>query len=411
MKKTIIFIVLCVLFQYTSCYAIETVSIEPDTQFISLGKQSVHLLTAEDISFAQIRSSQYKKKLIPVSEDVLNLGFNSNACWIHFVINNKNEGTEDYILEVKYGLLDYIDIYYFETNTPEKITTIKTGDRLPLSTRPISHRKFIFPLKINKEIQVYVKVKTTGVLTVPLTLWAPHSFFENDRKSNTLYALYYGMISVMIFYNLFIYFTIRDQSYIIYVFHIVAIMFTQLGLNGFLSEIWPNSPNWNNISLSFFIGCYFLTLIVFTKNFLNLKDYLPRLNKFFNILSILLAGLTIISIFMPYVKVIRIYGLIGLFLPIMIFITPLLIVSKFKPARYFTVAIFILLLGTLTVALMNFGLLPNNVIVNNAPQAGFALEIIILSLGLASKINLLKEEIETQNIELSKLSKLPKSTA
>lgn len=406
MKKTTL-IVICILLLAPFCSAIEPVSILTlDKQPILLGKNSEHLLLKKDVGFEEIRSGKYKDKFFPIQKHTPNYGYNLKTCWVHFAINNESINEKEVVLEINYTSLDFVDLYYFETNSPENVTTIKTGDRLPYSERPVKHRKFVIPLKVSSEIEVYLRIKTSGVLTTPLKLWKPCSFFENDRRGHTLYALYYGMIIVMIFYNLFIFFTTRDNSYLYYVLHITAIIFTQLGLNGFNSEIWPNFPNWNNTSLVFFLGVYFLTLLLFTKSYLKTKDYLPKTNKLLNFFSIALGFLTIFSLFVPYAFVIRIYGLLGLSLPIMVFIISFLIIFKYRPARYFITAMFILLVGTITLALMDFGVFPNNVVTNNAVQLGSALEIIILALGLASRINLLKNEIEEQNKELTRLSGL-----
>ena len=336
---------------------------------------------------------------------ILNLGYNSKNCWIKFSIKNQRL-EQDYLLEINYGLLDYVDLYYFETDIPNNITKIKTGDRLPLSTRPIKHRKFLFPIKVINEVTVYVRVKTTGTLTVPLKVWVPYDFFGFDRKCIILYALHYGMIIVMILYNLFIYIATKDKAYAIYVLHVSTIMFTELGLNGFINEIWPHSPIWNNQSIGFFIGLYFWSLLLFTRSFLKLKKFYPKINKIINISLFFLGGLAIISLIIPYARLIKIYGGLGIIIPVLLIFLTSSLVQKYKPSRYFLAATVILMLGTLTVALMHFGYLPNTALVVSAPQIGITLEIIILSFGLALKINAMKDKIEIRNQELVRLNSI-----
>lgn len=401
MKKEII-IILYIFFSVACCHAVSPIVVDQNYKTEPIGKQTQFFLTSENLTLAEVKTKG--KAFVPTNQEILNLGFNKNNCWIKFTVTNLTVN-KDYLISVSQGLLDYVDLHFFETSNPGKVTTIKTGDQLPVSTRPIKHRKFLFPVKIENEITVYIRARTTGVLTIPIEVWEPYAFFEYDIISTLLYGLHYGMIIVMIVYNLFIYIVTKDKAYAIYVLHVTSLMFIQLGLNGFINEIGLY-PTWNNQSLGFFIGLYFYSLLLFTRTFLKIERFYPRLNKLINQALLLLGALTIASIVIPYGKLVKIYSCLGLILPVVLIILPLSLVNKYKPSRYFSAATFFLLLGIVTIALMCFGLIPNNAIVRATPQFGFTIEIIILSFGLAAKINFMKKKIELRNQELITLNSL-----
>jgi signal transduction histidine kinase/DNA-binding response OmpR family regulator len=369
-----------------------------------IGKKVMFFLTPKNMTFDEVKI--LPKEAFSLSrKPILNFGFNNNNCWIKFKIKN-NAVTTDSLISISYGLLDEIELYYFPSSEPDHVTKIKTGDYLQLSTRPIKHRKFLFPVNLYAETQVYIKVKSTGVLTVPIRIWKLYDFIEHDRKITILYSLHYGMMLIIIFYNFFIYLATKDKRFAIYVLHVISTLFVLLGLNGFVNEIWPNFPTWNNQSLGFFLGSYFISLLLFTSSFLKIETFYPKLNQKLNISVLFLGVFTISSLFIPYVKIIKIYAYMGIIIPIFTIILSLSLIKKFKPSLYFSAATFMLLIGTLTVALMDFGLLPNNALVNITPQVGITAEILILSIGLALKINSMKSKIAIRNQELIRLNNL-----
>lgn len=406
MKKVLIFFI-CILFSPFCCYAIEPIPTSTlDSEPILLGNKSEHLLTTQDATFEEILSDKFKNKFVNIEKNETNYGYISQACWVHFSLKNKLKKRKDVVIEIGYPLLDYIDFYYFKTNSPQNVTTIKTGDKLTLSKRPIKHRKFLFPIEIKEEIQVYIRIQTSGSLKIPIKIWTPESFFLKDRSSYTFSILYFGMVLVLFFYHLFVFGINKDKSNLFYVLHIVAAIFGRLAIDGFSSEIWPNLTFWNNMSLPFFLGIYFLTLLLFAQDYLKIRLYLPKINSFIKALIIFCIGLIILPLFGFYTITIIINCLLGIFIPFLLFFSAMFIGPKYKPARYFVVAFFIYLIGIIAFALMSLGVLPENNFTSHAIQLGSALEFIILSLGLTSIINLLKEEIEDKNKELTRLSRL-----
>lgn len=403
-KKISIIFFIFVTTEYSQAQ-IRPIVIDRNYNVNPIGKNTCYFLTPENITFDKVKVLS-EDKFYATDQAVLNLGFNNNNCWIKFKIKNYLEDTK-FIISLNYSLLDYITLYYYETTNPDDVTEITTGDQLKFSSRPMEHRKFLFPVSIINEITVFIKVKTAGTLTIPIRVWRIYDFISFDRKSNTLFGLYYGMILIMIFYNFFIYLVTKNKSYAIYSLHVLSILFVQLGLHGFINEICPSSfPTWNNQIIGFFLGLYFFSFLLFASSFLKLKKFYPRLNAFINIILIFLCFFTVLSLIVPYAKLVKIYACLGVIIPIIASPLPLLLINKYPPSRYFYSATVLLLFGTFTKALMSFGLLPNSMIVNAIPHIGCTSEIIILSFSFVSKINFMKQKIKMDNHELIRLNSL-----
>ena len=64
----------------------------------------------------------------------------------------------------------------------------------------------------------------------------------------------------------------------------------------------------------------------------------------------------------------------------------------YKPAAYYLIAWSAFFLGGLLYSLKSLGVLPNTFITNYGLQIGGAMEVILLSIALAARINMMKKE-------------------
>ena len=149
-----------------------------------------------------------------------------------------------------YALLDDISFYRLHDN--EVLETIFTGDQRQFSNRPIQHRIFLFPIpKSDKAQDIIIKVRSTSAIQLPLKLWPEKSFFEYDQFRFAEHGLYYGIVLVMVLYNLFLFIRLRDSAYAFYVLYVLTFALAQMALTGVSYQfIWPDLPEWNQKSLA-----------------------------------------------------------------------------------------------------------------------------------------------------------------
>ncbi len=133
------------------------------------------------------------------------------------------------MLELDYALLD--EITYYRVDDGKILETIFTGDKLDFSERPIQHRFFLFPTpKIEHDQTIFLKIRTSSAVQLSLTLWPNNSFFEKDQNVLMENGLYYGIALVMLLYNLFLFFRLRNKLYLFYVFYVTTFISNQLSL-------------------------------------------------------------------------------------------------------------------------------------------------------------------------------------
>ena len=79
-----------------------------------------------------------------------------------------------------------------------------------------------------------------NALTIPARPLDRADFISNDHDEQFVFGIFYGILIVMILYNLFIYIGIREQSYLDYVLFIGSLSLLQADINKYTYEyLWP----------------------------------------------------------------------------------------------------------------------------------------------------------------------------
>ena len=144
-------------------------------------------------------------------DDVPNFGYTRATYWFHFSLLGVDEGSTSWLLALSYSLLDQVTVYFVENE--RVVRSYETGDIYAFNSRPIEHRHFLFPVPNGgaDSLDVYFRVQTDGTLELPLTLWEERAFWEQEQNILLLKGVYFGIIFIMVIYNLFIYFSDRKS--------------------------------------------------------------------------------------------------------------------------------------------------------------------------------------------------------
>ena len=206
----------------TPIHAQAPVVVEISTEdFVNIGSKLEYFEDVDDkFSLKDVR--QFKKHLWTLSDsEVPNFGYTNSSYWFRFRLNKvleccdaQNQGE---IIAVEYALLDHIEFY--EINKGELVNEVVTGDTYPFTQRPLPHRDFLFPVSLtfNQPVDIYFKIRTQGSTQFPIAIWDAQKFSFVDQNEQVIKTLYYGMLLALVFYNLFLFISIKERPYIYYV--------------------------------------------------------------------------------------------------------------------------------------------------------------------------------------------------
>ncbi|MCG8537527.1 MAG: EAL domain-containing protein [Pseudomonadales bacterium] len=329
-----------------------------------------------------------------------NLGFHTSTFWFHAKVNLPHQG--DWLLNVNYPMFDHLDVY-FMGDSGQVLQHIQTGDKLPFDVRTLLHRAFLFPVpqRSAQSIELLIKVTSSGSISMPIEVWDRDAFWQKEQLFLMLKGGFYGLLLVMVLYNLFIYSVTRDQSYFYYVGYTLSIGLFQFSFDGFSYQfLWPDLSGWHERSLVLFITFAVAARCLFTLSFLTLRDRWPLAQKGVLALVGLALLLALLSNFVSYNLAIRLATL--LVIPstlICMAVAVVLLLKGVKPARYFVAGWVVYFVGVVLFSLTKNGFVPESFITLNAMQIGIALEIVMFSWALADRINFERREKEVAQKE------------
>ncbi|MEO5999619.1 MAG: 7TM diverse intracellular signaling domain-containing protein [Chitinophagaceae bacterium] len=330
---------------------------------------------------------------------VPNLPLSKSAFWLRFEIKN-NTNQKHLLLSLEYPSLDICDFYY---PIDSGFAVQRFSDENPFNRRSYHHQNFVFDIKVLQDSTstFYLRVGSGEKMIIPLILGTPQKIAESLLTQQLLWGLLIGLMVVMIFYNLFVYISTKDKSYLYYVLYTAFIGLTQTSLSGYTYRyIFYNTPMLYNKGLVVFPGLAGISAIFFITSFLHTKERTPKLHKVFPFMILLYSSAIALRVLGFDHFSFRMIDISALATTVVIYCAAIKIsIQGFRPARLFLLAWSIFFAGLILFILRNFGVLPFNNFTNYTMQLGIAFEVTLLSLALADKINMFKSEKEKSQTE------------
>nr|WP_255762502.1 diguanylate cyclase [Halomonas alkalisoli] len=330
-------------------------------------------------------------------QETLNFSFSDAAWWVQLRVENDTAADVRRLLELAMPLHDYLDGYVVDPQG-EIVRQWQTGNRRNFDSRPIAHRTFVLPIHVpaGESRQVFLRLDTHDGLydATPLYLMDDAGFLAKAQRELMAFSLYFGALLALLIYNLLLYLATRERPLLHYVAYLGTFFILMFSARGFAFQYWwPDMPTFNNQMIPLNIGLFAVTLAVFSDSYLNLRLHAPRLTR----VLYGIAGLCMVSalpaLFGHYAPVFH------LMIPGAILLSCLLLgVAAWRSlcgdtlARIYLVAWCVLLVGITLYFLRVAGVLPYNIVTEYAVQVGSGIEFLLLSLGLAWKINQFKNE-------------------
>lgn len=231
-------------------------------------------------------------------------------------------------------------------------------------------------------------------------------FIEKVIAHKFYTGIFYGFMISLLIYNLFLFFSLKEKAYLYYVFYMLCFILYQAAMNSLDLELLGPffSEHFFTRTIPLVGNILFIFMILFGKEFLDLKRNLPQFNRVANGL----LGVTVIFLFFIYftenITITDYMSLImAIVVPSFLWLSGLLVLLKgHKMARYYMIG-WTVLLGSIMVQALGFlSVIPFHPrIYEEVPAIGAAFEAIFLSLALGDKINIMKKEHQASQEKLN----------
>ena len=392
MKLIVFFSVFLFFVLMCSLKAQPIINVNDTKNFYGIGT-SMSVLEDETalLTIQQILTQPYQAKFIRSNRKIPNIGITDAALWCKLkIINTTNEKC---YLELFDAAPDSITIY--ETTNPDSIKKTYGGNYVSFKNREINTNNYMFRLcdRADSERTYYVRIINNRGTQFSASVGTLQGVLENQHVIDFCQGIYFGIMLLMVFYNLFIYFSLHDRSYLYYVIYGTFMTLMNACLNGYAFEyLWPANPSFNRYE-DLVTACLGISGIVFAVNFLQTKKYYPRMHKMLVSYSLVFVICMLLVVTQHFMLATIIAEIGSLALIIFFFIAAVTLLKKgYKPAKFFLYAWSILLLCVCIYILKDFDLIPYNTFTVYSLQIGSSLEALLLSFALADKINISKKE-------------------
>jgi len=321
-------------------------------------------------------------------------GFSSSVYWVRIRIANlSNE--PDWLLQVRYPPLDYVDFYTPQPGNKGGYTRHRSGDLVPPADGRRTSTYLQFPLINDARVRTYyLRIQTESSVILDLKILTPEKLATQTINEQYFQGAYFGLMCVMALYNFFVFLVIRDRSYLYYTGFITSTAVFQIALHGYAGvHFWPESIWWNNIS-NLFAACFSVGFCgKFAQNFIQLNKYHPTLNTLISWLAAASFCIGGTSLFINYQTIVTLIAITGFAVVVITLVAAALAWRKgSRPAGFYLVAWIVLLTFALIHILIILGIIPSYPVLENSVQIGGAVEAILLSMGLADRINTLQKD-------------------
>jgi len=342
-----------------------------------------------------------EKAFIVQNNEIINFGFLRPTYWFKMSFRY-NEAMQNNIwwLDIDYPLLDYVDMYILDENG-EVISHKQSGDLNYKILKDIQQTKVLFslPYQSLQIYTVYLKVKTSSSMLLPIRIISNKSLYSSTYISQILSGMFYGILLILIIYNALIYIFTKEKIYFLYILFVVSYGIWQLSFDGIGSlYIWDNNDWMREKASSVFIYVIGFTLLLFSQYLLNSKKNIPRYNKYLlNPLKYISAVGILVAIIIPYKYSIVFGALLSILLPSILLIAGILVLkTDYKFIRLFVLGWAIFLLGTIVFTLSKFNLVPSYIFMKYIQQMASSIEMVFVSLALSVRFRNLQEKYHTK---------------
>lgn len=368
--------------------------------FQALGAVKVSALTTkESVAPGQLPELAYKQ----VPDQTVNFLNSKGYVYIKIEISKSQSLSKQYF-QIAYSLLDTVEYFYKAENGVERILT--TGQMFAFDTRLLNSTDFVLPIK-EGQTEYYLKITSTKPIVVPVNIYTKDQIVKSVTTNDFVFGAFIGIVLVMALYNLVVFLLTRDRSYIYYIIYLVALGLAQAALFGYTDRfLFPTDIYLNSRMAVMGGGLVGIASVFFIRDFLHLKEKAPIFDK----LMLSVAVLDTFGIILLFsgmqtwaYNVINITAALGSVIAIVVALK--LTRTGYKPAGFFLIAWSIFLLSVVIFALKDFNIIPYNPLFRRSMLFGSTIEIILLSVALADRINKLRKEKEESQAEALRMAR------
>jgi signal transduction histidine kinase/PAS domain-containing protein len=353
-----------------------------------------------------VASPEFAARFVRSQVDVPNYGYTRSAYWVRFQVRNEQPEISRWLVEVGFPNMFFVDLYYPALAEGQGFVHKQSGVMRPVSGRELAYYRMVFyvPLEYQKNTVIYVRFQSDASMFLQLTLWSSDRFINHRMGEALLLGTFYGVLLIMLLYNLILLYSIRDWNYAYFALFLCSLIFFYAAYDGLLElYLLPSMNVLNRFTVILPANSVMISTLLFTDSFLNLRWQMPHLRKIIFFLVAVWFVQSALVFFVTYQIAAILLALNGIITFGVVFLISLLLWKRsFLPSHYFLFSWIGFILGGFMIYFSHLGAIRSSFITEQSLRIGSIWLVAFWTLALADRINQLKVETENANRELRK---------
>jgi hypothetical protein len=204
--------------------------------------------------------------------------------WLRLTVQADAEPTSDWYLELYDSHTGAATLFRPVATGHQALAydSVLTGANYPFATRPLPYKNFLFDLSLphDRPVTYYLRLRSDSPTSFRAMLHSGPGLLPEMSLQYWLLGGFYGVLLIMLIYNLFLYFFLQEKSYLYYVFYVLsgALLFLSEDGLGF-QYLWPESALVNHFIAAVAPVLLLLTFAQYARSFLDAAARLPTLDR------------------------------------------------------------------------------------------------------------------------------------
>ena len=329
--------------------------------------------------------------------------------WFRTTLDNPGANALAVTLELPNPAINVADLYVIDGNNRISVAFSDAGIDTAFENRPNPHRHIITTLSIPAESQLELVWRIEGYPTLKFSAlaWEPAVFFQQDQQRQLLHGMVYGSLLVMALYNLFLFVSTQERSYLFYVLFLLSSGYMIAADEGHVYQFIATSTAWAKTTVYALVSAFNLLMFAqFSSHFLQLRKYGPRYRYTLHAAAISATAALLINTIVNS----QLLLFAGIAAASLLYLTALLAGLRIRmrgviSAGHFVIAILMLASALIISNISSLGLFLNSITLDSLPALGTTLMMIFLSLALADRINQLQRENADINLSIGQANR------
>lgn len=167
----------------------------------------------------------------------LDVGY-EDAVWFRFVFSSKISDVSRWMLYHPIIPLDRLEFYCIRSSG--EVQKFVAGDLIEFQKKqvPSRYQTLFFELEPNETVEIFAKAQNQGRITSNFVLLPAAAFIEKNSNENLAWGIYFGFFLAMIFYNFWLFLSLKDKLYGVYTANITAMFAMMLVAYGFVQPMF-----------------------------------------------------------------------------------------------------------------------------------------------------------------------------